>query len=333
MIPALPEWQGLEERRAACLLGGAVGDAFGYPVEFLDRSAIRARFGRKGIREPQATREGRLRVSDDTQMTLFTLEGLLRGFRTGDITGEIRRAYLDWLDTQGEAAEGVEPAGTLARERVLRVRRAPGATCLTALADQGGRGTPQQPLNHSKGCGGVMRVAPIGLFPERFSTPEAFRLGVEAAALTHGHPSGYLSAGALCAVLRELLAGGGLVDAAARAIAELGAWEGREETVGRMENALELAARGGGDVATLGLGWTGEEALAIGLYAALAGAGFTGSLAIAANHDGDSDSTASIAGQIYGAWKGMSAIPRQWVGALDLLGPMLGLIAQSNAGG
>jgi ADP-ribosylglycohydrolase len=333
VIPPLPERHGLEEKRAACLIGGAVGDSFGYPVEFLDRGAIRARFGRKGIREPQPTREGRLRVSDDTQMTLFTLEGLLRGFASGGITGEIRRAYLDWLDTQGEAAEGFAPAGTLAREPVLRVRRAPGATCLTALADHGGRGTPEQPINQSKGCGGVMRVAPIGLFPARISTPEAFRLGVEAAALTHGHPSGYLSAGALCALVRELVGGAGLAQAAARAITELSGWSGREETVSRMEGALDLAAKAGGDIATLGLGWTGEEALAIGLYAVLAGAGFADTLAIAANHDGDSDSTASIAGQIYGAWKGVGEIPPEWIHALDVAEPMLGLIGQANATG
>jgi ADP-ribosyl-[dinitrogen reductase] hydrolase len=54
----------------------------------------------------------------------------------------------------------------------------------------------------------------------------------------------------------------------------------------------------------LGQGSVGEEALAIGLYRALAGGSFAETLAIAANHDGDSDSTASIAGQLCGAWHG-----------------------------
>lgn len=45
-------------------------------------------------------------------------------------------------------------------------RRAPGNTCLSALA-AGGKGTIEKPVNNSKGCGGIMRVAPIGLYFQR----------------------------------------------------------------------------------------------------------------------------------------------------------------------
>ena len=116
-----------------------------------------------------------------------------------------------------------------------------------------------------------------------------------------------------------------------RIIDELRRWNGNEETLSRMESALALAARGGGDVSALGLGWVGEEALAIGLYSTLASASFNDAMVIASNHDGDSDSTAAIAGQIYGAWKGMNEIPHNWILALDVLEPLLDLIAQANA--
>src|SRR5215218_9395343 len=53
--------------RRHCLLGGALGDAFGYAVEFDSLEAVRLRFGPEGIREP-VLHAGRLVVSDDTQM-------------------------------------------------------------------------------------------------------------------------------------------------------------------------------------------------------------------------------------------------------------------------
>jgi ADP-ribosylglycohydrolase len=65
-----------EERAVACLLGGAIGDGLGYEVEFSKLDAIRERFGDSGIMTP-VLHKGKLVVSDDTQMTLFTLEGLL----------------------------------------------------------------------------------------------------------------------------------------------------------------------------------------------------------------------------------------------------------------
>jgi ADP-ribosylglycohydrolase len=65
----------------------------------------------------------------------------------------------------------------------------------------GGHGTTTARVNNSKGCGGVMRTAPIGLV-SRWDAPTAFRVGAEAAAITHGHPSGYLSGGAMAAIVR-----------------------------------------------------------------------------------------------------------------------------------
>jgi ADP-ribosylglycohydrolase len=86
----------------------------------------------------------------------------------------------------------------------MRHARAPGTTCLAALR-QGGRGTVEHPINDSKGCGGVMRTAPIGFLPPSVEDGVVFRLGAEAAALTHGHPDGYLPAGAMAVLVREAL--------------------------------------------------------------------------------------------------------------------------------
>ena len=328
-----------------CLLGGAVGDAFGYAVEFSTLAAIRARFGGAGIQHPVFD-QGRLVVSDDTQMTLFTAEGLLRALRAAPddddrLIEEIRLAYLDWFSTQhgGGAETAVHGESGLLQHPPMWEIRAPGNTCLHAL-EMGGRGTVKEPINNSKGCGGVMRVAPCGLVPG-WSAEKAFWIAADAAALTHGHPSGFVSAGALAAMINRLIAGDGLEGAIARATTLAEGWADGMETVAAVRTAMIEAAsvteesREMADhadrISRIGLGWVAEEALAIGIYAALVGRSFAEVIAIAANHDGDSDSTASIAGQIYGAWKGLGDLPNDWVRRLDVLDAVLAQAAELGA--
>ena len=86
-------------RQLACLLGGAIGDALGYRVEFDSLAAIRRKHGEEGLRLANAG--GVLEVSDDTQMSLFTLEGQLRAAQDEvPLLEAIRHAYLDWYRTQ-----------------------------------------------------------------------------------------------------------------------------------------------------------------------------------------------------------------------------------------
>jgi ADP-ribosyl-[dinitrogen reductase] hydrolase len=320
-----------EERVLACLLGGAIGDAFGYEVEFKSLAEIRARFSPAGILAP-VLHQGLLVVSDDTQMTLFTLEGLLRaavkghGWETAAIPS-IREAYLDWLCTQNGPAVTRNRCGWLARQAVMCAPRAPGGTCLSAL-HAGGRGTIGQPANNSKGCGGAMRTAPIG-FLTLAPASEVFRLAAEAAALTHGHPSGYLSAGMAAALVRAAMDGASLSDAIDPCCRILETWPNHGETLAAVRGAVRMAADAPAShaaaVERLGGGWVGEEALAIALYAVLSARSYGEAIAIAANHGGDSDSTASIAGQLWGAAHGLGGIPHEWVRPLDVLPPLLHL--------
>jgi ADP-ribosyl-[dinitrogen reductase] hydrolase len=316
-----------------CLLGGAVGDALGYAVEFDSWNQIQRKFGADGITRPEA-QGGQFVVSDDTQMTLFTLDGLNRSadsFARRDLDAvveSIRLAYLDWLYTQGETAGAHRVVSNLANEPTLRKRRAPGVTCIGALRE-GGNGNPDIPLNDSKGCGGVMRVAPIGLLRELAAT-DAAELAARSAALTHGHPSGYLSAAAMAAIVKMNLEGADLAANARSAGKIISKWQGNEETNLKISEALDAAQKRAGDhravIENLGGGWTGEEALAIALYSALVGRSFPEVLTIAANHTGDSDSTASIAGQLYGAAHGLADLPNHWVRKLDILEVLLRLV-------
>ena len=314
------------DRVLGCLLGGAVGDALGYEVEFLRLAGIRERFGPEGIKAPALNAAGQAVVSDDTQMTIFTAEGLIDSIeRNGSLTqaealDSVRAATLDWYAMQ----TGKPANGGLSEYSILGEGRAPGMTCKDACA-HGATGTPENPINDSKGCGGVMRVAPVGLCLE-LSDEGAFELAARCAAQTHGHPSGYLSAGALAAIVRNLIDGLEPDRCAARAVELARRRNGADETIAAFERAHDLASAGSAHgpriPAQLGKGWVGEEALAIAWYSVLAANDFADAMRMAANHDGDSDSTASIAGQVYGAWKGLHELPHGWIRRLDALEPL-----------
>lgn len=319
-VAVLDKYQG-------CLLGGAVGDALGAPVEFLSLDEIRTRFGPEGIRD-YSPAYGRLgAITDDTQMTLFTAEGLLRADNRGNARGichpptVVYHAYLRWLDTQGERAPFPSPEmkhGWLVHLPGLRSRRAPGTTCLSALRS-GKMGSMEEPLNDSKGCGGVMRVAPVGL--AKSPNFEPFELACELAALTHGHPSGFLAAGFFAAVIHEIIIGTPLDAAIQATIDTLRTYPGHEECLRAVEKAVELAAAAPPtpeNVEKLGQGWVAEEALAIALFCSLDADSFAAGVTLAVNHGGDSDSTGAMTGNILGASLGKSAVPAEWREHLEL---------------
>jgi len=307
-----------------CLLGGAIGDALGYPVEFMSRDMILRKYGKDGINDLVISKGGKALISDDTQMTLFTAEGIVcsetlrRQGIMSEPSDEVFSAYGRWLFTQGEKRQNVTRKGWLLDQVDLHNRRAPGNTCLQSLSS-GLKGTWQSPHNWSKGCGGVMRTAPAGLFYEK---SEAFLKGVEFAAITHGHPSGYLPGGALAFMIASLISGSGIREAAEEAVEVLESWDGYQETESKLRLSIDLAGSGTDDaeaIARIGEGWVGDEALAISTYSAIRhGSDFRKALAASVNHDGDSDSTGSITGNLLGARYGVEAIPAGWIDPLEI---------------
>lgn len=333
----VPE-ESVRERYQGCLLGGAVGDALGAPVEFMRHSEITKAFGPKGITDlvPAYGKLGA--ITDDTQMTLFTAEGALRAYVRASLRGicsppsVIHHAYLRWLYTQGEHQPRDKEfllSGWLIEQKDLFSRRAPGRTCIDALRSSLDVGRPAR--NDSKGCGGVMRVAPIGMLFHALTIKNpasrsenlqrAFDLGCDAAAITHGHPTGFLTAGVMAALVFELLDGADLAGAIERAIPLLMKRDRHEETLDAVLRAqLFYTADTCPDEAIrqLGQGWIAEEALAIGIYCALKAVNFESAVIMAVNHDGDSDSTGLIAGHLMGAMRGRSAIPERWLAPLEM---------------
>lgn len=191
------------------LVGGAVGDALGYAVEFCSERQIFSEYGENGITE-YALKNGKALISDDTQMTMFTATALLDGITRGKLRGimgdfstYMAFEYQGWYLTQNanypvDIEENYAKYSWVMNLPEMFSHRAPGNTCLSALA-AGGKGTIDKPINNSKGCGGIMRVAPIGLYfsEGKMDIASIDKIGAECAAITHGHELGYIPAAAL----------------------------------------------------------------------------------------------------------------------------------------
>lgn len=292
---ALPPLSDRAARNRACLMGGAIGDAMGAEIEFWSLAQIRAHFTEGCVHLiPHQGRMGA--ITDDTQMTLFTAEGILRAVVRAETRGichapsVVHHALLRWLKTQGEVPKFEIDAHGLVADKRLSNRRAPGMTCLSSLRSAKRFGDTAR--NDSKGCGTIMRVAPVALC----SATSPRDLALETSALTHGHLTGQEAAAAFVDILRAVTRGVPLEQAVTEAIVQT-----HGETAVALAHAVS-APRGGRaeTVESLGGGWVAEEALAIAVYAALASDSFAAGLQIALCHSGDSDSTAAIAGNLLG---------------------------------
>ncbi len=335
-----------------CMAGGAAGDALGYAVEFWREKRIFDTYGPEGITEYETdSRSGKALISDDTQMTLFTANGLLAGETRGLMRGiagppreYVKSAYYDWLKTQQSTMREVnrherytEEGGVswLLDVPELYSRRAPGNTCLDALTakNDNRKDYIRNPANNSKGCGGIMRVAPLALLyrpGENYSggLRELDLEGAQLAAITHGHSLGYMPAAAVTHIISRILTDENpdlkeIVLDARDMMEQLFAGDRHQEELIRIMNlAVELSENAADDlenIHALGEGWVAEETLGISLYCALRYKdNFSAGIIASVNHKGDSDSTGAVTGNILGALLGYSAMEEKWKENLEL---------------
>lgn len=338
------------EQVRGCILGGAVGDALGYPVEFMSYEQIRMKYGNRGITEYELDANGVAEISDDTQMTLFTATGLLfastRGHThgvCGDPDDYVRMHYLDWYATQTGGRQGGCGGSWLGWEKRLYVRRAPGNTCMDALEILSRGGTVE---NSSKGCGGVMRVAPAAICNDYCFLPEEIiaTMAAKLAGITHRHPVGRLSAAALAMIIRRIVVENcpanfnclaGIVQRVATDVlktrieyredseAYYQSWPQEcEKLTALLRQTVEYVHSPDSDeecIQEIGGGWTAEEALAIAVFCVLRHPdNFEDAVIAAVNHSGDSDSTGAICGNIMGVLVGERGIPARFLDKLEI---------------
>lgn len=320
-----------------CLIGGAVGDALGYPIEFMSEESIFHKYGPAGLSDYTLV-DGVAQISDDTQMTLFTADAIVlakrkfpnQWYNEAILIPYIFHCYKDWELTQ--RADYPIPTDIPTYSNLIHIpdlfaRRAPGVTCLESLHGKQ-MGTIEKPLNGSKGCGGIMRVAPLALalYGQNISPAQTALLGAKTAAITHGHELGYISSAALIFLLLELLDETPLPKAVSAIGPSLLSVFPMSENLNKLLSLIaqaqifaEMSVPPLKALNELGQGWVAEETLAIAIYCALKYSNnFEKGVLTAVNHSGDSDSTGSITGQILGTYLGSEAIPQRYIKSLEL---------------
>ncbi len=307
----------LRSRYEGCLLGGAIGDAYGAPVEFMKLKRIKKLFGEKGLTKLIANNKyGGIRFTDDTQLTLFTADGLLRSaVKDGKVSyppdyDTMFASYRNWYKVCCQNKDVKN--GWISKIKGLRGEKCSGKTIMSTLS-QAKKGSLSHPINQSKSCGGVMRSAPIGLMYNK-NPEEAFDVAVNATALTHGHPISYLAAGVYAAMIANLVNGESIYDSITNSMQILRKQEHSEELCEIIDKAIDLAFNDQIEpqvaMKELGHGWDADEAVAMAVYASLKTPNnYEQVLINSINHDGDSDTVASIAGGIVGTALGIEKIP------------------------
>ncbi len=341
----------LQNRIRGSLTGGAAGDALGYAVEFMGENELFGKYGKGGIRAYSLDSVSKKAlISDDTQMTLFAAEAIIKwlsaqanGGADDSLRSYALQSHLDWLDTQESTFERAGkqflPHGLMAERRMFACR-APGITCLSALHKR--RNQKQtadsfiaDKINNSKGCGGVMRVAPVGML-KYGEIRQIDNEGAEFAAITHSHSLGYMPAALLTHIIHSILysdAGNTLQDIVEDALDAVAGLFRDDAHIGELVEIIRLAielsdndARDLDNIHRLGEGWVAEEALAIAIYCCLRYPyDFSQCIITAVNHKGDSDSTGAIAGNIIGAYLGYDEIEEKWKEDLELSDVILGV--------
>lgn len=323
------------EKIKGCMFGGAVGDALGYPVEFRRVQDIFTIYGEAGICNYELFHDIAY-ISDDTQMTLFTANGLLAGYTRVCLRGimgqwqeYVKMAYKNWLQTQDrnyESENQIIHCWLMNYEEFYN-NRAPGNTCLSALYEEGG--SISNKINYSKGCGGIMRVAPVGLYLTKHikSIKEIDMVGAEVAAITHSHPLGYIPAATLTHIIARCVTSEDalsvIVKEAVDVTKEMFANEEYVDDFFQLiEKAIQLSDKDMDDldaIRELGQGWVAEETLAIAIYCSLKYKNdFIKGVIASINHDGDSDSTGALTGNILGVYLGINQIPEKFIKPLEL---------------
>ncbi|MFE5907655.1 ADP-ribosylglycohydrolase family protein [Streptomyces wedmorensis] len=321
------EQQDFRARVRGCLLGAALGDALGAGAEGRTLAELREAHGPDGLGDPVPAFGRRGAVTAATQMSLFTVDGLIRAQVRRDIGAwhpptDVHRAHLRWAATQRDWGpdERREDNGWLACEEWLYTRRNPPRACLTGLGDER-LGTLDKPKNpDAADSGALVRSAPFGLLVG-WEPQLVCQLAVECAAQTHGAPEATLAAGAFAVVVHGLARGAHMEAAVARAVEQVAVRPGHEPVSEALARALGAVREGAPDaerVAALGAGEDRAEGqLAAAVYCALVGEDVRQGLRLAVNHDGPSAVTGALTGALLGVLHGETALPPAWLADLE----------------
>jgi ADP-ribosylglycohydrolase len=295
------------------MLGLALGDALGRPLEFLSLEEIRERYGETALAGPDEP----LRCTDDTSMTVAVAEALVA-------------AGAD----EPEALMSAVVERFVAWRSEVKPEDSPGNTCLEATARlEAGVPWTESGVAWSKGAGAVMRTAPVGFYYAGYPVllREVTRM---IAATTHGHPTAWAAANVASVCVKEALDETDPAFWLDRSIQFLSGTSCGEviDALGRVPEAV--ASRTDEEaMALLGEGWIAEEAVAMALAAVLRHRDdFAQAVRCAVRHDGDSDTVGCITGALMGARLGERELPEKLLQRLEGADGLRALAVKMAAG-
>ena len=328
------------DRIRGAMIGCAAGDALGYQVKVLSEAAIVERYGLRGITDYDLDENGTARITADTQLMLLSANGILFAHTRGALRGIMAPVYqyfdafyMDWYRLQTEKQPRRARCGWINAYPALSAKRAPSPTSMRVFSSDK-FGSMDKPVNDSKGSGCLLRAAPIGL---SYSDDPAYILDLAAntAALTHGNEVTWVASGVLALIIsliiHQELSIAEAVNETLKALDKSfpDSRKAVHELLSSIWSARPLATSASSDldaIHALGEGWVSNEALAIGILCALRYENdIAGAMTFAANHGGNSSTTAAIAGMLVGARIGFNAIPDRFVDRLELVDVILEL--------
>lgn len=328
------------DRIRGAMIGCAAGDALGYPVEALSEAAIVERYGLRGITDYDLDENGTAHFTADTQLMLLSANGILFAHTRGALRGIMAPVYtyfpgfyMDWYRLQTEKQPRRARCGWINAYPALSAKSALSPTVVKVAASVK-FGSMDEPINDSKGSACLLRAVPIGLSYFRDPT-RILDLGANTAALTHGHELAWMSSAALALIVSHIIHTElSITEAVKKTLPVLNetfpdSREAVNELSRTIRSAVSLATSASSDldaIHALGKGWVADEALAIGILCALRHENdIAGAMTFAANHGGNSSTTAAIAGMLVGARIGFNAIPDRFVDRLELVDVILEL--------
>ena len=328
------------DRIRGAMIGCAAGDALGYPVKVLSEAAIVERYGLRGITAYDLDENGTARITADTQLMLLSANGILFAHTRGALRGIMAPVYqyfdafyMDWYRLQTEKQPRRARCGWINAYPALSAKRAPSPTSMRVFSSDK-FGSMDKPVNDSKGSGCLLRAVPIGL---SYSDDPAYILDLAAntAALTHGNEVAWVASGVLALIIsliiHQELSIAEAVNETLKALDKSfpDSRKAVHELLSSIWSARPLATSASSEldaIHALGEGWVANEALAIGILCALRYENdIAGAMTFAANHGGNSSTTAAIAGMLVGARIGFNAIPDRFVDRLELVDVILEL--------
>ncbi len=282
------------ERILGGIIGLAIGDALGVPVEFRPRAVLDAdpvigyrAFGTHN--QPAGT------WSDDTSLTLCLADALCDGVDYRRIAAKMIAGYDDALWT---AHGKVFDIGITTRQAIGTLK----STQLPELA-----GPMEESAN---GNGSLMRILPLAFYSATLPTDERRRLAFDISGMTHGHPRAKIACWLYCEIARHLFMGEGKSEAIDLAWQTVDEWQaslgGNSEWQHFARCRSSLAHVEWAEIRSTGYV---IDTLEAAIWCLLRGGDFRETVLLAVNLGDDTDTVAAVAGGLAGTLYGLGGAP------------------------